>query len=244
MCFSSSHELIAQKGLLVAPLLSLCASAAPQVGNSNTPSPGGYVCFQGSNFPPPQQWKPFDELAKINQDTPGPHNSDILEGIKSFTVLPSYEIDAENFQSLILVLVAQESNGAGNLITDGGRSHGLLQVQLRNEEKPATCDPNTCTKDKILQMLQQGVYGHSGTAPAEDPGIAFYLRTNSPGASLRFYNTGSLIDPNDYSATPDLRSTQSYVSDIANRLSGVLPKEFPTKQWRLENCGFQPAEQW
>ncbi|KAI4247332.1 MAG: hypothetical protein L6R42_009669 [Xanthoria sp. 1 TBL-2021] len=233
-----------QKGLLVAPLLFLCGSAAPQGGDSNTLGPGGYICFQGSTFPPPQQWKSFEELATINQDSLGPRSSDILEAIKSFTMSPTNDLDAKHFQCLILVMVTQESGGAVNLVGDQGLSHGLLQVQLRNpDETPVTCDPNSCTKDKIVEMLQQGVYGHSGTAPAEPPGIAFYLGTNGPGASLRFYNTGSLTDPNDYSVTPDLKSTQSYVSDIANRLSGVSPKEFPNKQWLLETCGFQPAEQ-
>ncbi|KAL8985660.1 MAG: hypothetical protein Q9205_000674 [Flavoplaca limonia] len=138
---------------------------------------------------------------------------------------------------------SMQSGGAGNVVGDGGLAHGLLQVQLQNpEETPVTCDPNSCTKDQILEMLQQGVYGHSDFATAETPGIAFYLATNSPGASLRFYNTGSLTDSNDYSVTPNLKSTQSYVSDIANRLLGVAPEEFPSKQWLKEACGFQPAE--
>ena len=138
-------------------------------------------------------------------------------------------------------MVAQESGGAGDYTGDGGRSHGLLQVQ-NPAETPVTCDPKSCTEEQILQMLQQGVYGHIGFASAEQPGIAFYLATNSPGASLRFYNTGSLADWNDYSVTPNLKSTQSYVSDVANRLLGVAPKEFPSRQWRKDTCGFQPPE--
>ncbi|KAL8997742.1 MAG: hypothetical protein Q9169_003071 [Polycauliona sp. 2 TL-2023] len=231
--------------LLIAPLLFLCGSAAPQGDGSNTFGGGDYVCFRGSDFPPPQQWKSFAELADINRDSLGTQSSDIIDAIKSFTTSPSSDLDAEQFQSIILVMVAQESGGASDLVNDGGLSHGLLQVQLRNpNDKPATCDPGSCTKDKILEMLQQGVYGHSGTAPAEEPGIAFYLGSNSPGASLRLYNTGSLVDPNDYSATPNLKSTQSYASDVANRLSGFSPKGFPDKQQLQEKCGFQPAEQW
>ncbi|KAL8890772.1 MAG: hypothetical protein Q9192_005830 [Flavoplaca navasiana] len=216
-------------------------SAAPQGGTSGS---GGYRCFRGTDFPSPQEYKSFDELADINRDSFGQQSSNILEAIKSFTTSPTNDIDAEHFQSLILVMVAQESGGAGNVVGDGGLAHGLLQVQLQNpEETPVTCDPNSCTKDQILDMLQQGVYGHSDFASAEPPGIAFYLATNSPGASLRFYNTGSLTDSNDYSVTPNLKSTQSYVSDIANRLLGVVPEEFPTKQWLKEACDFQPAEQ-
>ncbi|KAL8729796.1 MAG: hypothetical protein Q9166_004519 [cf. Caloplaca sp. 2 TL-2023] len=139
-------------------------------------------------------------------------------------------------------MVAQESGGNGNLVTDGGLSHGLLQVQLRNDEKPVTCDPNSCTEDEIMTMLQQGIYGHKGTAAAEEPGIAYYLGKESPGPSLRFYNSGSLPDRGDYSKTPNLKSTPSYVSDIGNRLAGVAPKGFPDKQWLQQMCGFQPAD--
>lgn len=153
------------------------------------------------------------------------------------------KILSEDFQSLILAMVAQESNGITNLINDGGLSHGLLQVQLRNGEKPVACDPNSCTEDEIVKMLQQGVYGHSGTAAAEPPGIAYYLRSESPGPSLRMYNTGSLPDRGDYSKTLNLKSTQSYVSDVGNRLSGVSWKGFPNKTWLQQMCGFQPADQ-
>ena len=134
----------------------------------------------------------------------------------------------------------QESGGAGNVVSDKGQSYGLLQVQLRNGETPATCDPSGCTYAVILQMLQQGVYGHSGTGSAIAPGIAFWLGQLEPGPALRSYNTGTVPNANDLSiATPI--STPSYVSDVGNRLTGISPNSFPTKQWLQENCGFQPV---
>ena len=114
-------------------------------------------------------------------------------------------------------------------------------MQLRNDEKPATCDAAGCTYDNYLKMLQQGVNGHSGTATAEAPGIAFWLASNSPGAALRSYNTGSLPDSSDYSkASPT--STESYVSDLGNRLAGVSPEQFPNAFRLQQMCGFVPGD--
>lgn len=139
-------------------------------------------------------------------------------------------------------MVAQESSGNGDVVMDGGESHGLLQVQLTSEanEEPATCDPSGCTYDNYRKMLQQGVNGRSGNVNPIAPGIAFWLGQNEPGAALRGYNTGHVPDQSDYQiATP--KSTQSYVSDIGNRLAGMPPQQYPTAEWRQQTCGFQPA---
>lgn len=148
------------------------------------------------------------------------------------------KVSSEQFRSLMLVQVVQESNGNGNLVNDDGLSHGLLQVQLQREP-PATCDPAGCTYNNYVKMLQQGVNGHSDTGAPDPPGIAYWLQQNDPGAALRCYNTGHLPDPSDYSVAT-AKSTQSYVSDIANRLAGLSPKDFPTKEWKQQQCGFQP----
>ncbi|KAL8697296.1 MAG: hypothetical protein Q9224_002386 [Gallowayella concinna] len=249
--------------LVFAPLLFSCGYSAPQreagspaqvaaeptstsestkSGDLNALGHGGYICLYKTTFPLPDQWKSFDELEKINEF--GSKGSDIIKAIKTFTTSPTQNLDTEQFQSLILAMVAQESGGAGNVVGDGGLSSGLLQVQLQNKtEKPVTCDPDSCTQENIVAMLQQGVYGHSGaTAAAEAPGIAYWLGQESTGPSLRFYNSGSLPDRGDYSKLPDDKGTQSYVSDIGNRLSGVAHKGFPGEQWLQQMCGFQPAK--
>lgn len=137
-------------------------------------------------------------------------------------------------------MVVQESNGNGNLVNDGGQSHGLLQVQLQNNEQPATCDAGGCTYDDYLKILEQGVNGHSGNGALSPPGVAYWVGQNSPGPALRSYNTGSFPDKFDYSkASP--KSAESYTSDIGNRLAGVSAGQFPTKHWLQQMCGFQPS---
>ncbi|KAL8804175.1 MAG: hypothetical protein Q9182_002717 [Xanthomendoza sp. 2 TL-2023] len=249
--------------LVFAPLLFSCGYSAPQreagspaqvaaeptstsestrSGDLKALGHGGYICLYKTTFPLPDQWKSFDELEKINEF--GSKGSDIIKAIQTFTTSPTPNLDTEQFQSLILAMVAQESGGAGNVVGDAGLSSGLLQVQLRNKtEKAVTCDPNSCTQDQIVKMLQQGIYGHIGTtAAAEAPGIAYWLGRESTGPSLRLYNSGSLPDRGDYSKLPDEKGTQSYVSDIGNRLSGVAHKGFPGEQWLQQMCGFQPAK--
>lgn len=134
----------------------------------------------------------------------------------------------------------QESGGALDRISDKGKSIGLMQVQT-TAEAPVRCSPDNCGPDVVLGMIQQGVNGHTGSGDPVSPGIAFYLRQYPPGASLRWYNTGSLPDPKDYSVVVGV-STQSYVSDIANRLKGLSPQNMLDPQQLLSQCGFVPGD--
>ncbi|KAL8870919.1 MAG: hypothetical protein Q9174_003145 [Haloplaca sp. 1 TL-2023] len=202
---------------------------------------GSYICLHKTTFPLPPTWQSFEELSTINQQRLGSDSDNIIKAIKTFDTSPNPSVNAEQFQSLILALVVQESGGKGDVVSDKRKSFGLLQVQLQNEEKPVTCTPGSCTYDDYLKMLQQGVNGHIGTAKAEPPGIAFWLAFNSPGAALRSYNTGSLPDKFDYGkASPT--STESYVSDLGNRLAGVSPERFPDANKLQQMCGFVPGD--
>lgn len=117
----------------------------------------------------------------------------------------------------------QESNGHMHKAGDGGKSIGLMQVQMLNGESGIVCASDICTREEIHAMIAQGVLGTTrGDGPIA-PGIAFYLRGNSVGASLRWYNTGSLPNPADLSVATWF-STESYVSDVANRLLGLAPE--------------------
>ncbi|KAI4115990.1 MAG: hypothetical protein LQ345_003511 [Seirophora villosa] len=217
-------------------------SSAPGVNDLSSLGQGSYVCLHKTSFPRPQAWKSFGELQQISKASLGSGSSDILKAIQSFDTSPTQDLNTEQFRTLILAMVVQESGGIGNVVGDDGKSYGLLQVQLSDEakkhEKPATCDPSGCTYNNYLKMLQQGVYGHSGTGNPIPPGIAYWLRQNSPGAALRGYNTGSVPDQSDYQVASPI-STESYVSDIGNRLGGLRPQEFPDQSWKLKNCGFQ-----
>ncbi|KAI4203561.1 MAG: hypothetical protein LQ350_001751 [Teloschistes chrysophthalmus] len=205
----------------------------------------GYVCLYRTTFPLPPAWESFDALSKANQQALGSGSSDILKAIQTFNTSPNPSMNAKQFQALLLAMVMQESGGNGNVVMDKQKSHGILQVQVKGEQ-PATCDPNGCTYDNYLKMLQQGVYGHSGTGSPAAPGIAYWLGSNSTGPALRAYNSGSVVDRFDYQkVNHDSQgrptSTESYVSDVGNRLAGVTPDKFPDKQWLSHICGFEPV---
>lgn len=133
-------------------------------------------------------------------------------------------------------MVIQESNGyvrAG--FGDNGASHGLMQVQRTSSGNPASCygtAVNTCPYNIILEMIQDGIFGHVGSTHPQAPGIAHWLSAEgrNTARAIRGYNTGSIIDPNDLAnivATDQktgkkyFAGTQSYVSDVANRMTGA-----------------------
>ncbi|KAL8686554.1 MAG: hypothetical protein Q9218_007024 [Villophora microphyllina] len=205
----------------------------------------GYVCLYKTTFPLPPAWTSFEDLSKLNQQALGSGSADILKAIQTFSTTPNPSMNADQFQALILAMVMQESGGNGNVVMDKQKSHGILQVQLKNEQ-PATCDPSGCTYDNYLKMLQQGVYGHTGTGSPAPPGIAYWLGQNSTGPALRAYNSGSVIDRFDYQKVNHdgqgrPTSTESYVSDVGNRLAGISPEKFPDKGWLSHICGYQPV---
>ena len=118
---------------------------------------------------------------------------------------------------------------------DNGASYGLFQVQLPSGGA-ATCDGTAdgqCPNSTILEMVQDGVFGHAGTStPPQAPGIAYWMKAEGGNVAraLRGFNTGSVPDPNDLCDIVATNSTthqkyfagtQSYVSDVANRLTGA-----------------------
>lgn len=119
-------------------------------------------------------------------------------------------------------MIMSESNGQIHSVGDGGKSMGLMQVQILNGETGIVCNPYQCSPDQIRGMVEQGVLGTTrGDGPLE-PGIAFYLQRYDVGAALRWYNSGQLPNVADYSEATAI-STPSYVSNIANRLMGLPP---------------------
>lgn len=89
---------------------------------------------------------------------------------------------------------------------------GIFQVTTPGA---ATCKGtrvNECSARIIMEMAENGIYGHSG--------LAYWIVTQQNTAlGLRGYNSRSIIDANDLTAI--LMGDRSYVSDIANRLVGA-----------------------
>jgi hypothetical protein len=133
----------------------------------------------------------------------------------------------------------QETGGALGHPGDKGKSFGLMQVQITSEAH-INCAPGSCTADDITRMLQQGIFGHTGTGAPVSPGIAYARANENIAAALRVYNTGRVVDANNLQAATPC-STSSYVSDIGNRLLGISPDGFPSPQQLQDRCGFVPA---
>ncbi|KAL9613276.1 MAG: hypothetical protein Q9167_002185 [Letrouitia subvulpina] len=206
---------------------------------SETDQPGSYNCLKGTSFPAVADWKSFDELKTINQPSMGKDAQNVLKAIQSFSTPNQAILNTNQFHALILAQVMQETGGTATLVGDSGESHGLLQVKLQNGESPVSCAPSGCTYSDILKMLQQGINGHSGNGAPQAPGIGYWLgQTQGVGPALRSYNTGSVPDPSNLSVASQY-STESYVSDVGNRLNGIGPEDFPTKEWLRDNCGFK-----
>ena len=141
---------------------------------------------------------------------------------------------------IALAVVMQESIGfvrPGQ--GDDGASYGIFQVQLQAQYRPAAHCIGTaidaCPQANILAMAQDGIYGHNGTSTAPVvPGLGHWMSFvgGNVGQALRSYNTGSIPDPakNDLTAITltncqgqnYFAGTQTYVSDVANRLTGAV----------------------
>lgn len=93
---------------------------------------------------------------------------------------------------------------------------------MLNGEKGITCASYPCSREEIHGMIAQGVLGTTHGDGPMAPGTAFYLKQFDLGTSLRWYNTGSVPNPADLSVATPI-STESYVSDVANRLQGLTP---------------------
>lgn len=139
---------------------------------------------------------------------------------------------------IALAVVMQESDGfvrPGQ--GDNGASYGIFQVQLQKQyQPPANCIGtalNECPQSNIQAMAEDGIYGHNGTtSPPVEPGLGYWLTTENEniGLSLRAYNTGSIPDATNLTmitltncaGKKYFAGTQTYVTDVANRLTGAI----------------------
>ena len=121
-------------------------------------------------------------------------------------------------------MMMQESSGKVRpIIGDSGKSYGLFQAQIPGIPLCDHYAKNECPEDTITTQIEFGIFGHAGTAsPPVAPGIAYWMEAEdgNVGRALRGYNTGRIPDRNDL--THAGRATLSYVSDVANRLTGAL----------------------
>ena len=134
---------------------------------------------------------------------------------------------------VVLSVVMQESVGfvqPGH--GDNGASSGLFQVQLQGATSCDALPHGQCPTSSILAMVQEGLYGHTGTSNPQTPGLlAHYQQEQSSWPlTLRAFNTGSVPDRNNLTqitltgcnGKKYFAGTQTYVSQMANRMVGGL----------------------
>jgi len=125
----------------------------------------------------------------------------------------------------ILAIIMQESNGCVRVPTtfsaEGDvRNPGLMQ----DHNGSGTCvGVNPCPQSKITQMIKDGTAGTSsgdGLAACINEAQNQYGVTGAQAFyyAARIYNSGEIPDPNNLGNSDD--STNCYVSDVANRLTG------------------------
>ncbi|KAL8798886.1 MAG: hypothetical protein Q9182_006316 [Xanthomendoza sp. 2 TL-2023] len=186
---------------------------------------GSIQCYRlASDFPSPSQWVSLQSLIDTSRpDMVGSSNDGPDEADAAIAAIQSVSNSAGLDPRIVFAMVMQESSGKVRpIIGDNGLSFGLMQVQ--NPAIPLCNDyaKNECPADVITTQIEFGVFGHEGTGSPVAPGIAYWVGAEGGdiGRALRGYNTGSVPDPNDL--TNAGAATKSYVSDIANRLTGAL----------------------
>ncbi|OMP86896.1 hypothetical protein BK809_0000571, partial [Diplodia seriata] len=163
-------------------------------------------------YPAITSWHPFAALwtasspliAAANPSTP---TAPTLLRTAILTVSRATSVDAR----LILATIMQESGGALAVPCTGTGNCGIMQAAPGSGSWPGA---------SVEGMVRDGVQGVAGQWPEGGPGLAYWLGVyGEPWRALRAYNTGSVPDGGDLSATGGV-GTASYVVDVANRLVG------------------------
>ena len=190
----------------------------PSAGdNEGTNGGGPVVAYSGpaSNFPDSKHWQKWslmwarNEKVMLINDTP-----EYVQYIKQAveTVAKETKVD----RRVILCTIMQESQGNVHIRTtvspDGSvRNPGLMQTHNGVEFNANNA------KGSILQMVRDGV---EGTKYGDGLTQLLARYDNNIYQALRGYNSGSVDKSN---LSNGLGATNSYVSDIANRLTGAPP---------------------
>ncbi|KAL8782639.1 MAG: hypothetical protein Q9213_005226 [Squamulea squamosa] len=194
---------------------------------STTPDNGARTiqCYRlASEFPPSDQWVSLDVLIGTSRpDMVGSSNDGPDEADAAIAAVQSISEAAGLDPRIAFATMMQESSGKVRpIVGDYGKSYGLFQAQVPGVPLCDDYAKNECPEDVITSQVEFGIFGHDGTGSPVAPGIAYWMATQGGdvGRSLRGYNTGSVPDPNDLTQAGG--ATTSYVSDVANRLTGAL----------------------
>ncbi|TAQ84073.1 hypothetical protein B7494_g7603 [Chlorociboria aeruginascens] len=196
-----------------------------------------------AGWPAINKWLPFDQLWRQNKNSM--YKSCVLNGwgannspeeLKNLRKAIFQAVDEDGFspleanhrRSFYLAVVLQESGGCVPTTNNGVRNPGLMQ----DHNGRGTCNENKiirepCPKHTINLMIQEGTQG----TPFGDGLEQLIAKARGMGApdaqayymAARLYSSGSI--PADQNLSGGIGSTDSYASDIANRLTGAIWNE-------------------
>ena len=191
----------------------------PPVGHGGDPGTNGDPTIHSysgpaSSFPNPDRWQKFSLMWKRNAGVMAINdNSEQIGFIEEAINKVAEESGID--RRVILCTIMQESQGNVHVrttVSPDGRVRNPGLMQSHNGAEFSNGDP----KDSILQMVRDGTEG----TKFGDGLKQLLARYGNIFAALRAYNSGS-VDPQNLSN--GLGATNSYVSDIANRLMGAPP---------------------
>ena len=196
------------------------------------PQPNGYVKYEGpaSSFPDQSTWADYDSLWAYNstlipfvsiyvpEDTTTAAN---VIGASIPAIAAESGVDAR----VILCIIMQESGGNVNVPTtfspppDNIPNTGIMQAHDGVTFAGADSWPQSI--NSIVQMIKDGTEGTLQEGANGGKGLKqlYYGQYGNWYEVARAYNSGS-VDQNNLSN--GLGATDSYVSDIANRLLGHM----------------------
>lgn len=199
------------KTTLIPLLLALPSILAAPHGTPPLRSRSGPQLYSGpaSSFPAMSTWVDFNTTLSAYTPTmlqAGSTSDDVSQiAAAAQSVAASQGIDAR----VILAMILQESSGNVNVVTttdqDGEGTGGLMQA-------------SGCTSSAdIATQIQCGTQHFAGNFQSQ--GGQNTVDTYYP--ALREYNSGS-VDASDLSVATNGAGVASYVSDISQRLQGIV----------------------
>lgn len=191
-------------------------SSPPNSGDPGTNGDPTIRHYSGpaSNFPNPERWQKFSLMWERNAGVM--RINDTAEQI-DFIKEAIEKVAAESGidKRVILCTIMQESQGNVHVrttVSPDGRVRNPGLMQTHNGVEFNNADP----RGSIIQMVRDGVEG----TKFGDGLTQLMRRYGNIYAALRGYNSGSVDQTN---LSNGLGATNSYVSDIANRLMGAPP---------------------
>lgn len=187
------------------------------------PATGGIVHYSGpsSNFPGPDKW--------VSWETMSAHNAQVMNTTGNSAQETQWVLDAvvtvsgeQNIdRRCILAVIMQESHGQVRVISTPSPGAGVNNTGIMQAHNGASFNEGD-PQGSILRMVRDGAGGVPGPTGGDGYRQLLDRYNNDFYVAARGYNSGDLgINFQDLSSGGG--ATNSYCSDLANRLCGVDP---------------------